>query len=272
MVVFPPIKINLGLYITEKRSDGFHNLESIFVALPWQDALEVVENGRDEFRLFLSGLPVPGEAGDNLVKRAYDLLNEQFALPGVDCYLHKAIPMGAGLGGGSSNGAYMLKLLKSKFNLPLSQEQLLKHAASLGSDCPFFIFSSACKVKGRGEVLEETGFSLKNKWIKLINPGIHVATRQAFGLIEPSAAPAGWMDKLISSPYTSWQELAINQFEDPVKRIHPEIGELLIALRKEGAFYTSMTGSGSTCFGIFHEKPSAEKLYPENYLIKWLKG
>jgi 4-diphosphocytidyl-2-C-methyl-D-erythritol kinase len=271
MIVFPPIKINLGLYITEKRADGFHNLESVFVALPWQDALEVVENGRDEFRLFLSGLPVPGDADSNLVKKAYEILNEQFALPGVDCYLHKTIPMGAGLGGGSSDGAFMLKLLQKKFNLPLSQEQLLKHAATLGSDCPFFILNNACTVSGRGDVLEETGFSLKNKWVKLVYPQIHVSTKQAFDLIEPSPAPAGWMEKLISAPYTSWQEIAVNHFEDPVRRLHPAVGDVINRLKSEGAFYASMTGSGSTCYGIFHDKPDTEFEYSSDYIIKWLR-
>ncbi|MEZ5173569.1 MAG: 4-(cytidine 5'-diphospho)-2-C-methyl-D-erythritol kinase [Bacteroidia bacterium] len=272
MVVFPPVKINLGLYVTKRREDGFHNIESIFVPVAFTDVLEVVENDRDEFRLFMSGLPVPGDADSNLVRKAYDILNEQFALPGVDCYLHKIVPTGAGLGGGSSDGAFMLRLLKAKFDLPISNEQLMKHAATLGSDCPFFIQDSACNVKGRGEILEPAGFSLRNKWIVLINPGIHVSTRQAFGLIEPNTAPAGWMEKLISAPYTAWQKLAVNDFEAPVKRLYPEIADILESLKKAGAFYVSMTGSGSTCYGIFHQSPDVGFDFPENYLIKLVKG
>lgn len=270
MVVFPPVKINLGLYVTKRREDGYHNIESIFVPVKYTDVLEVVENERDEFRLFLSGLPVPGDAESNLVRKAYDILNEQFALPGVDCYLHKVVPAGAGLGGGSSDGAYMLRLLKAKFDLPLTNEQLMRHAEEMGSDCPFFIQDSACIVKGRGEMLEPVGFSLRNKWIVLINPGIHVSTRQAFGMIEPAAAPAGWMEKLISAPYSEWSVLAVNQFEAPIKRLHPEIDEILQKLKAAGAFYASMTGSGSTCYGIFHNQPELNETKASYEFVKMI--
>jgi len=257
MISFPQAKINLGLYITGKRSDGFHALESVFYRVPFEDALEVIQADRPsgDLRFFPSGLPIPGDVESNLVVRIYRKLHERFGLPAVDVYLHKAIPMGGGLGGGSSDGAEMLKLLVRMFQLPLSKTEQLEYAAELGSDCPFFIYDSACLVTGRGEILEEFDFSLRGWQLVLINPGIHVSTGHAFSLISLKPAPTTWFDQLQHTSVDSWNEFLYNDFEAPVVKAFPEIGEVIHLLKCHGASYVSMSGSGSTVYALFKELP-----------------
>lgn len=262
MIVFPPCKINIGLFITGKREDGFHNLESLFYPIPLCDALEAIPRADESGKAYLHllGLPVPGDEKSNIVIRAYKLLDERFNLPSVDVYLYKAIPMGAGLGGGSANGAYMLRLLKELFNLPLTRDELMNLAAELGSDCPFFIENSPCFVKGRGELLEPTNFTLKGKYILLINPGIHISTAEAFSLIQPAAAPDTWRNALMTKEINEWQAIVKNDFEIGALDKYPQIVEAINSLMKIGASYVSMSGTGSTCYGLFDTEPQLSEL------------
>lgn len=265
MIVFPPSKINLGLYITGKRTDGFHSLESVFLSVPLRDALEVIAieglHGHIEFES--SGFPILGKESDNLVIRAYKILHELFNLPAVRVHLHKSIPMGAGLGGGSSDASYMLRLLQSLFQLPLSRDELAEIASQLGSDCPFFIYDSACRVGGRGEEIEPIDFSLQGKWIVLIHPYIHVSTAEAFSMIKPEPAPSGWFDSLLTADMKTWKPKVYNHFEKPIAQQFPEIKLVLETLEKAGAAYVSMSGSGSTVYGLFESEPPSFSKMPQ---------
>ncbi len=183
MIVFPNCKLNLGLHILGKRPDGFHNLETVFYPLPIQDALEIIQHpsSNTDIEFSASGLPVDGNTTDNICVKAYHLLRQAFPdLPAVKMHLHKTIPMGAGLGGGSADGAFALTLLNKKFNLGLDEQALIGYALALGSDCPFFIKNTACYATGRGEVLEELQLDLSAYTFAIVNPGIHINTGWAF--------------------------------------------------------------------------------------------
>jgi 4-diphosphocytidyl-2-C-methyl-D-erythritol kinase len=230
VVVFPNCKINLGLRITHKRDDGYHDLETVFYPLPLRDALEAVGNpqsivdsresivGSQEsgVQLILSGLEVAGAAGDNLCVKAYNLLKKDFPqLPPVHLYLHKAIPMGAGLGGGSSDGAFTLRLLNEKFHLGLTTEQLLHYALLLGSDCPFFIINTPCSATGRGEFLQTITVNLPDCRFMIVHPGIHINTGWAFAQLSPTPA-AIHVQQFVQQPVETWKAALVNDFEEPV--------------------------------------------------------
>lgn len=261
MIVFPPCKINLGLYVTAKREDGFHAISSVFYPIDLCDALEIIQDSGEDgtFVFSSSGLEIPGSTNSNLVLKAYKMLDALYGLPAVKIHLHKVIPMGAGLGGGSSDGAWALRLLNDLFQLQIPQDELQNLAANLGSDCPFFIFDEPCAVSGRGEVLSPFSLPLDGYSIYLVNPGIHISTPQAFQSVKIEAAPENWMDQLQLSP-EKWTFQ--NAFEAGIVSIHPEINQIKQKLKEEGASYTSMTGTGSTVFGIFKEKPSLEWKFP----------
>lgn len=295
MIVFPNCKINLGLQILNKREDGFHNLETIFYPIPFRDALEVVrpqsgpvptfagvegsggviERSRDNNISFNStGLIIEGDSHNNLCIKAYDLLKKDFpALPFIQMHLHKTIPMGAGLGGGSSDGAFALKLLNEKFQLGLSSQQLINYALQLGSDCPFFIINKPAFATGRGEILEEILLNLSAYHFAIINPGIHVNTGWAFASLNESGRskrPDGEqrpeLKTIIQQPVNTWKNQLINDFEEPVSKAHPEIASIKQQLYEAGALYASMSGSGSTVFGLFEEIPQLK--LPEKYFYK----
>ena len=253
MIVFPNCKINLGLHILYKREDGFHNLETVFYPLPFRDALELISatNNTTEIEFTGTGLAVDGNVSDNLCVKAYYLLKKDFPqLPLVKIHLRKAIPMGAGLGGGSADAAFMLTLLNEKFNLNLSTPQLLNYALELGSDCPFFIINKPCFATGRGEVLEEIKVDLSEYKIVLINPGIHVNTGWAFSNITPALSNKS-IKEIVQQPIDTWKEDLQNDFERPVFAAHTQIKTIKENLYNEGAVYAAMSGSGSTVFGIF---------------------
>lgn len=257
MVVFPNAKINLGLRITGKRPDGYHNLESIFYPVNWCDILEIVESNIFDFHP--SGLPIEGNSQQNLVIRAYNLLREEFDLPPVNIYLHKVIPMGAGLGGGSADAAFTLKLLNDLFNLGLNEVALMARSELLGSDCPFFILNSPCHVSGRGEVIQKIAFDLSEKWIKLVYPGLHISTGNAFAQIarfsDANSIMAGSYD------FSSLSEKCfLNDFEEGLCAKFPLLTNLREQLHAEGAEYVSMTGSGSTFYGIFSTEPEQKSI------------
>ncbi|MBK7129508.1 MAG: 4-(cytidine 5'-diphospho)-2-C-methyl-D-erythritol kinase [Crocinitomicaceae bacterium] len=253
MICFPNAKINIGLSVKDKRADGYHNIESIFYPVNWCDILEIVPSNSFEF--FPSGLCIEGATKNNLVVKAYEILKEKHGLPPVHIFLHKVIPMGAGLGGGSADGAFALRLLNDLFELNLDTTQLQQLAATLGSDCPFFIQNVACKVTGRGEIISPIQFSLAGKWIKLVYPGIHINTKTAFEQLNKNALKRKPFDRDASQdPFWFFQ----NDFEAGAIELFPTLGNVRENLLQQGAYYVSMTGSGSCFYGLFHQKPTDE--------------
>jgi 4-diphosphocytidyl-2-C-methyl-D-erythritol kinase len=249
MVAFPPCKINLGLHILHKRTDGYHALETCFYPVPWTDILEVIPS--DTLAFSQSGDAIPGAPDDNLCLRAYHLLQRDFSLPPVRIHLHKIIPTGAGLGGGSSDGAYTLRLLNSLFSLNLAPAALAAYAAQLGSDCAFFTQDAPQLGTGRGEILTNIDISLKGKFLVLAKPPIHVSTAEAYACITP-ATPATPLSEILGRvPLAAWKENLHNDFEGSVFARHPAIEALKEKLYRAGAVYASMSGSGASVFGIF---------------------
>lgn len=271
MIQFPPVKINLGLQVIRKRKDGFHDIQSVFFPLPIHDILEIIPDPSGESVQFsISGIPVPGNMDDNICVKAWQLLKKDFpSLVPVKMHLHKMIPPGAGLGAGSADGAYALRMLNTICGLNLDTEQLTSYAAALGSDCPFFIYNAPCYVTGRGENLEPVAVDLAGKYMVVINPGIHISTREAFAGIKPAeqiVSPA----TIIQSDLSTWKDNLTNDFEDSVFPNHPAIASLKTLLYKEGAVYASMSGSGSTVYGIFNDEPPALH-FPDTYFARSVK-
>jgi len=252
MVVFPNAKINLGLYVVEKRPDGFHNLETVFYPVPWRDALEVVPASGDQTTLNLSGLAVDAPTEKNLVMRAYQLLADGYNLPKLDIYLHKVIPFGAGLGGGSADAAFMLTMLNSLFDLGISEGKLAEYAATLGSDCAFFVYNRPMIASGRGEVLSPIEVSLSGYTIVLVKPPFGISTPEAFSGITPKK-PQIPLREAISQPIERWKEVLFNDFEPHLFENHPQLASIKQQLYDNGALYAAMSGSGSTIFGIFKD-------------------
>jgi 4-diphosphocytidyl-2-C-methyl-D-erythritol kinase len=268
MLFFSNCKINIGLRITAKRSDGFHDLESVFFPVPWYDALEIIESS--ELSISITGISIPGEMSENLCVRAWQMLKVDFPdLPPVEIHLHKTIPTGAGVGGGSSNGAFMLKALNTKFDLGLNSRQLSAYAIRLGSDCPFFIENQTAIARGRGEILQPIPLYLTGYHLVLANPGIHVATGWAFGQLNPHF-PEKPIEELCLLPVKKWQKAGIkNDFEKPVFGKYPAIESIQKILMEKGADFAAMSGTGSTCFGFFSKDPglSADD-FPAGTLVK----
>lgn len=253
MITFPNAKINLGLNIVEKRPDGYHNLETIFYPINLQDALEVTrrENNDKEYTLHISGAPLEGEPEDNLVVKAYKLLKKDYpGLLPVDIHMYKHIPAGAGLGGGSSDAACMIKLLNDKFSLGLSTERMEEYAVKLGADCAFFIRNKPVFATGIGNLFEPVELSLKGYHIILIKPDIFVSTRNAFAEIKP-VRPAVSLKEIVKQPMETWKNSMKNDFEDSVFKKFPEIAAIKDELYDLGAVYAAMSGSGSSVYGIF---------------------
>lgn len=290
MVTFPNCKINLGLHIIRKREDGYHDLETVFYPLPLRDALEVIA---DHSQLQLtsqdsphqaadiqhsafsiqnisfssSGLAIDGDISGNLCVKAYHLLRADFPqLPTVHMHLHKTIPMGAGLGGGSADGAFTLTTLNTLFQLGLSTEQLIQYALQLGSDCPFFVINQPSYGTGRGEHLQPVPVDLSAYRFVVINPGIHVHTGKAFSLITPKQ-PALSVRDIVQQPVATWRDFLSNDFEAAVMQLHPEIAQLKTQLYEAGAVYASMSGSGSTVFGIFPKEQEPHLTIPLHYFF-----
>lgn len=254
MITFPNAKINLGLNIVEKRPDGYHNLETVFYPVALEDALEINEvpktESKEKCQLHQYGTPIAGNPQDNLVVKAYHLLDSEFGLPPVEIHLYKHIPSGAGLGGGSSDAAFMLKLLNEKFLLSLSDEKLEDYAVRLGADCPFFIANKPVYAEGTGNLFSPIPLSLKGYRILLIKPDIFVSTREAFSHITPQR-PAIALKDVVSQPVSEWKELMVNDFEKSVFPQHPQIEAIKNELYQQGAIYAAMSGSGSSVFGLF---------------------
>lgn len=255
MITYPNAKINLGLNIVEKRPDGYHNLETIFYPINLQDALEVtLLEGDKEYELTLSGTPIEGNPEDNLVVKAYRLLKEDYPhIAPVDIHMYKHIPTGAGLGGGSADAAFMIKLLNDKFNLGLSIEEMENYAARLGADCAFFIQNKPVFASGIGNIFEPIQLSLKGYFLVLIKPDIFVSTKDAFSLITPKM-PVQSLKEIVRMPVEIWRATMKNDFENSVFKKFPEIAAIKDKLYDMGAIYASMSGSGSSVYGIFREQ------------------
>lgn len=250
MVSFPHCKINLGLNILAKRPDGYHEIETCFYPIPWTDILEIIPSERFEFTS--SGIAIPGKEEENLCIKAYQLLQHDFNLGPVKIHLHKIIPMGAGLGGGSSDAAFTLRLLNSIFELKISEETLKQYASRLGSDCSFFVRDIPQVGTGRGEILNPIQFTLKGKFIVIIIPPIHVSTAEAYTGVTP--AMSSNIMGIITGGISSWRNLLKNDFEESVFRNHPKIGAIKEKLYQLNAVYASMSGSGSAVYGIFEQE------------------
>jgi len=266
MIVFPNAKINLGLNVLSKRADGYHQLETVFYPIPLRDALEVVNASSTTTSLQLSGIPLDSAGTTNICIKAYEMLKEDFPqLPPVQMHLHKAIPSGAGLGGGSADASFLLKLLNAKYRLGIADKGLEEYALRLGSDCPFFIRNRPVFAGGRGEEFESVDVDLSSLYILVVNPGIHISTPWAFSQIKP--APAGTRVKeIIKRPIENWRELLGNDFETAVFSTYPQIGAIRESLYEAGALYASMSGSGSTVFGLFRQQPQGLD-WPPSYFV-----
>lgn len=253
MISFPNAKINLGLHITSKRKDGYHEIETCMVPIPLLDALEMIVDKKPSWNS--TGLAIPGDPKDNLILKAEKLIKKDFqGLPNLNIHLHKNIPMGAGLGGGSADGAFALKLMNNLFDLHLDDFFLEEYAAQLGSDCPFFIENTAKIARGRGEILEPIDLSLKGSYLVLINPGIHVGTKEAYAGVTP-APPKVKLEEVLADR-SRWKAELANDFEPSIFKNHPEIAEIKQKMYSAGAYYAAMSGSGSSVFGLFENQPS----------------
>jgi len=268
MVKFPAAKINLGLFVTDKREDGYHNIETVFYPIGFSDILEVLPNHRNKpgtIELSLSGLAVDGSPDTNLVFKAYHLVNKMFDLPGVSVYLHKCIPTGAGLGGGSSDGATMLMMLDELFNIQMGHQVLARLALQLGSDCPFFLDPAPSFATGRGEILSKAEVSLKGLHLQLYHPGAGIATSGAYGHVE-IGRPAVPLAQLETRPVSEWKDFAGNAFEAYAFGQMPVIRQIKEQLYESGALFAAMTGSGSAVYGLFDHKAEPPQVLTE-YLI-----
>lgn len=266
MVVYPPAKINLGLYVVERRPDGYHNLETVFYAIPHHDIMEVEElrysNMPYEFET--NGIEIEGKADDNLVVKVYKHLQEEFQLPPVHISLNKKIPTGAGLGGGSSDAAYMMKALNSIFTLGLSESKMEEKMAMFGADCPFFIRHQPTFATGIGNIFAPIKLHLDGCFLVLVKPSISVSTKDAYSQICPKNPQYPLIETLEKEPIETWRNKIYNDFEKGVFLIHPEIALIKKNLYDLGALYASMSGSGSSVYALFDDMP------PENEKLQEL--
>ena len=263
MIIFPNAKINLGLHVLRKRTDGFHDIETCMYPIPVKEALEIIPS--KSFSFSHSGISIPGDSSNNLIVKAYQLLSSDFPeTPAIAAHLHKRIPIGAGLGGGSADAAFALNLLNQLFSLGLDAKQLENYASQLGSDCPFFIQNNPQMAEGRGEKLTPFPIDLSGNWLYLIHPGIHIGTKEAYGGIQPKLSEKDL--KTILSDQSSWKSQLVNDFEKGVFANHPEIATIKEKLYAAGAWYAAMSGSGSAVFGLFKDRPEAID-FPENYFV-----
>jgi 4-diphosphocytidyl-2-C-methyl-D-erythritol kinase len=252
MLVFPNAKINLGLNIISKRPDGYHELITCFYPIPWKEMLEVVHAENQEFSA--TGISIP-DSGSNIIEEAYGLLKHDFPLPTVKIHLHKIIPIGAGLGGGSADAAFALKVFNELFELGLEDEQLMAYAVRLGADCTFFIKNTPMMARGIGEKLLEIQVSLEGKSILMIYPNIHISTKEAYAGIVPGIPKIEIEKVILDHPIEEWRHLLVNDFEKSIFPQHPLLDQIKQQLYAHGAIYASMSGSGSCMYGIFDEIP-----------------
>jgi 4-diphosphocytidyl-2-C-methyl-D-erythritol kinase len=274
LLSFPNCKINLGLRVLQQRADGFHEIQSVFFPVPICDALEIIEDpGNKVGCLFTtSGREISGDPESNLCVRAYRLIRADFPdLPGIRMHLHKVIPMGAGLGGGSSDGVFALNLINRIFQLKLSSEKLKDYALKLGSDCPFFLYNQPAFASGRGELLAPVHLVLAGHRCVLVHPGIHIDTGWAFRKLAESRK--GYQESAVDLttigdiPFREWRKFLVNDFEEIAEKAHPEIGHIRRELYRRGAYFASMTGSGSAVFGLFNDNRNSEANWNPDWAV-----
>jgi 4-diphosphocytidyl-2-C-methyl-D-erythritol kinase len=268
MISFPNAKINLGLTIISQRPDGYHNIETVFYPIHLCDALEIVPAKGEKGTFTQTGLPIGDDPQKNLVIKAYHLLKACYELPEIDIYLHKNIPFGAGLGGGSADAAFMLKLLNDFAGLQLPVRQLEEYALTIGADCPFFIQNQPVFAEGTGNIFTPINLSLEGYYLVLVKPEIHVSTQEAYAGVKPRP-PAESILEIIQTPVTDWKNRLVNDFESSVSLKYPGIEVIKQKLYTKGAVYASMSGSGSSVFGIFEQPEALEEAFPgcRTYLI-----
>lgn len=269
MIGFPNAKINLGLHVRNKRSDGFHNIESVFYPLPLCDVLEIGKSPSGVTTMKCTGLEIPPDTDgkeDNIIMRLISLLQAEFNLPPLYIHLHKVIPLGAGLGGGSSDCAFALQMINRICKMGLSFDRRLQIVTQLGSDCAFFLNNEPALASGRGETLTPVHLNLKGYHIVLIKPGVHINTALAYSWVNPNEEAAPLRETILKSP-AAWKHLLVNDFEVPVFQRYPEIKQLKEMLYEAGALYAAMSGSGSAVFGIFEHEP--ENLDVPDAYFQW---
>ncbi len=257
MIVFPPAKINLGLQVLRLRDDGYRDIRTVMLPVPLHDVLEAIVDpalAPGEVVFTRSGRPVPGDPDQDLCARAVRQLAQRKALPGLRLHLHKVIPMGAGLGGGSSDGAHTLLLLNDLLSLELPADELHDMAAALGSDCPFFLRPGPQLAEGRGERLTPVEIKLSGWWLVVANPGVHVGTAEVYANT-PLGPDAEDLIALVGSPPTAWPGRLVNDMETYVLKAYPQVAALKRSLEEAGATYAAMSGSGASVFGLFRERP-----------------
>ncbi len=264
MLFFPNAKINIGLNILRKRTDGFHDIASYFYPVGWKDVLEILPN--ETFSFNTTGITIPPDGKDNLCVRAYELLKKDFDIPLVYLHLHKNIPIGAGMGGGSADASMVLVGLNKLFELHLTTAQMIAYATQLGSDCAFFVENKAQYAHGRGELLEATAPDLKGTKICVVYPNLHITTAEAYQRILP-ALPALPLYEAIALPRTTWKEVIQNDFEAALFPQYPILPAIKAKLYEMGAFYAAMTGSGSAVYGLFEQAMPAEITFSEIYTV-----
>ena len=264
MIIFPNAKINIGLNILERRADGYHNLETVFYPIKINDALEIIK--ADELSFESSGLEIPGRVEDNLCLKGYYLLKKDFDLPPIKIHLHKHIPIGAGLGGGSADAAFFIRLLNQYFDLSLSDDSMENYARKLGADCAFFIRNKPVFAFEKGDEFEPIKLDLSGYQMVLVMPPVHVSTAEAYGGVKPAPVKQSLME-LINLPVTEWRKHIKNDFEVSIFKNHPAIRGVKAALYEAGAVYASMSGSGASVFGIFNETPDLSGLEGENQVF-----
>jgi 4-diphosphocytidyl-2-C-methyl-D-erythritol kinase len=270
VITYPNAKLNLGLNVVAKRPDGFHEIETVFLPIPLCDILEIIPSVSGMATITTSGLPIPGPPDHNICLKAIKLFrssNPTLHSSLFTLHLHKQIPSGSGLGGGSSDGAFTLKMLNALYGTGLSEEQLAQLASQLGSDCAFFIGNRPAFATGKGEKLEEISLSLKGYFLALVIPPVHVGTAEAYSMITPKM-PSRSVKEIVGLPLPEWKNMLRNDFEEPVMAKHPEIKEVKEKLYERGAVYASMSGSGSSVYGLFKDPPKIAGHFPENYFTR----
>jgi 4-diphosphocytidyl-2-C-methyl-D-erythritol kinase len=266
MICFPNAKINLGLNIVSKREDGYHNLETIFYPVAIRDALEIVPAKDEQDHFVEAGTKVGVPAENNLVMKALHLVRTRHNIPPQEVHLLKKIPFGAGIGGGSADASFMLRLLNTTYNLNMTDEEMAGLALRLGADCPFFVYNRPMFASGIGEILEEVSLSLSAYAIVLVKPNVHIPTRDAFASIKP-CCPKLSLKEIIKQPVFEWKDVMFNDFEKSIFPQYPVIGKIKQQLYDLGAVYASMSGSGSSVYGVFEHAPeNIPALFPEHYV------
>ena len=272
MICFPNAKINLGLNIVSQRNDGFHNLETIFYPINLKDGLEIINSeSQEQYQFFQTGIKIDGDPSTNIVIKALELIknHSKINIPNIDIHLLKKIPTGAGLGGGSSDAAFMLKLLNKAYNLGIPNNELIELALQIGADCPFFLYNKPAFASGIGNQLEPIDLDLSGMYLLIVKPDVFISTKEAYSMVSPKS-PTLSLKEIATRPLYEWKELMKNDFEDPIFKKYPQICKIKQQLYDLGATYASMSGSGSSLYGIFNVKPDFQNLFNNHYT--WLSS